>query len=102
MQPRILSLLDDLYDLAREYIIQHGDGVMPASALPTGAFLYEDFGFRWMSQNDNNHQVTWGVLKGAAQAMLGYLNEYKQFGMATFQIFDGPNLVGKGTFGPEP
>lgn len=22
--------------------------------------------------------------------------------MATFQIFDGPNLVGKGTFGPEP
>ncbi|MCJ1302716.1 hypothetical protein MMC08_005520 [Hypocenomyce scalaris] len=45
--------------------------------------------------NANNHQITWGVLSAAVEAMEAFMIQYG-FGEATFSIYDGANEVGEG------
>ena len=40
------------------------------------------------------------MVKSALKALLGFMNEYGKYGTTTFQIFDGFNQVGRGSFGP--
>lgn len=52
-------------------------------------------GAMWAVQNANNHQVTWGVMGAAVQAMLSFMLAYG-FGQAGFRIYDGGVVVGNG------
>jgi len=46
----------------------------------------------------NHHQLTWGVLGAALQAVKEYMSQSgNSFGTAYFSIFDGDNQTGKGS-----
>ncbi|KAI4125041.1 MAG: hypothetical protein LQ347_005505, partial [Umbilicaria vellea] len=44
--------------------------------------------------NANNHQMTWGVLGAAIQALLNLMWTQNWWGAATSTVFDGENQVG--------
>lgn len=48
--------------------------------------------------NANNHQVTYGVLGAVLSSMIEFM-QANGWGTATFEIWDGPNLVGGGVLG---
>lgn len=45
--------------------------------------------------NTNNHQLTWGVMKPAFDALKGYMNE-SGYGEIQFSIFEWAHEVGQG------
>ena len=45
--------------------------------------------------NTNNHQLTWGVVKAALEALNDYMNK-SGYGEVEFSIFDGAHEVGQG------
>lgn len=48
--------------------------------------------------NTNNHQLTWGVLGAAIDALRDYMSQAVTGpGESWFSIFDGQNEVGMGT-----
>lgn len=49
--------------------------------------------------NENNHQMTWGVLGSAIQAVQDCMLNIEEWGTATFSIWDGQNEVGFGVLG---
>lgn len=97
LDPLVIYTLTKAWAQVRDHISAHGDGVIPGGVFEFAAEL----GFEWYSGNTNNHQQTWGVVKAALSALLGFMAEYGEYGTATFAIFDGLNQVGQGSFGPE-
>lgn len=76
----------------------HGDGDLPSGE----AKWVGNNGMALRVTNANNHQLTWGVLGGALQAVTSIMGD-GPYGRASFVIFDGPNEVGKGVIlGPFP
>lgn len=49
--------------------------------------------------NENNHQMTWGVLGAAIQALQDCMEKIEEWGTASFSIWDGDNEVGYGVLG---
>ena len=45
--------------------------------------------------NANNHQLTWGVLAAAIQALLTLMGAQHWWGAATSTVYDGDNAVGE-------
>lgn len=63
-------------------------------------------GYRWLGARGltlravdaNNHQLTWGVLGAALEAVRDYMDHRgHSFGTAYFKIFDGENQTGEGS-----
>lgn len=48
------------------------------------------------AENANNHQITWGALCEAIEALASYMGN-AGFGRAWFMIFEGGNEVGVGS-----
>lgn len=87
-------MLSDAVDQIEAHIAKNGDGL-----IPHGAFDYQARGFSWYAANMNNHQLTWGVMRAAIDALIGFMLNYASYGKAQFSIFDGENHVGSGTLG---
>lgn len=53
-----------------------------------------------LAEDANHHQLTWGVLGAALQAIKEYMSQSgTSFGTAYFSIYDGDNQTGKGSIG---
>lgn len=64
-----------------------------------GQLLLEQYGINWFVKNQNNHQITWGVLGSAVEALTNFMVLYG-FGPVLIRIYDGINEVGQGSFLP--
>ena len=92
--PQVLEFLSDVLTEVRQHLSSNADG-----PIPNGRFSTEGYGVKWFVVNDNNHQVTWGVMGSAIEALTNFMVLYG-FGPAIFAIWDGPNLVGRGLLQP--
>lgn len=70
--------------------------------IDTGSFNYSKYGVTWYTVNDNNHQITRGVLRTAILTFISFAENQGEYGYAAFNIFDGANQVGKGVVRPGP
>ncbi|KAA6408694.1 MAG: hypothetical protein FRX48_07776 [Lasallia pustulata] len=52
-------------------------------------------GLTLTAMNANNHQLTWGVLAAAIQALLTLMGAQHWWGAATSTVYDGDNAVGE-------
>lgn len=52
--------------------------------------------------NDNNHQLTYGVVRSAVAAVREFMASDGDYGMMGFEIWDGDNQVGSGVIGYPP
>ena len=95
MSSVVVTMLSDALAYINTEISVRGDGLVP-----NGVFDYSSLGFQWYSVNSNNHQQTWGVVGEAIEALLTFMVKYSSYGMAHFNIYDGPNQVAAGTLGP--
>lgn len=87
-------MLSDAVDQIDAHIAKNGDGL-----IPHGAFDFQARGFSWYAVNMNNHQMTFGVVGAAIDALITFMLNYSSYGKAQFSIFDGENQVGTGTLG---
>lgn len=55
--------------------------------------------FELHAWNENNHQMSWGVLGAAIQAVQDCMLNIEEWGTATFSIWDGETEVGFGVLG---
>ena len=77
-----------------------GDGLIPG-----GMIQYQNTDLMMISQNANNHQQTFGVLRESITALLEYMRAQKKYGYSPsfveFNTYDGPNQVANATFRPK-
>lgn len=94
--PAITDLLADAQRHARVRVIAYGDALLAG-----GRFAWMGAGGMEVKvQNSNNHQVTYGVLTAALEALNGYMQSGRGLaGEADFVVFDGANEVGRGVVG---
>lgn len=94
--PAITELLLDAQRHIRVRLIAHGDTVIAG-----GRFDWMGAGHNEVKVlNSNNHQVTYGVLKAALEALASYMQSERGFvGEAGFVVYDGANEVGRGAVG---
>ena len=86
------ELLTNAYYTVQGYAILGGDALVAG-----GRFLYPGDGILFKVWNTNNHQLTWSVLRTALWAMKDFINSMNEFKTMAFAIYDGVNMVGKGT-----
>ncbi|MCJ1305346.1 hypothetical protein MMC08_008160, partial [Hypocenomyce scalaris] len=92
----VVQVLTACYSAVASHILQDGDGVIEG-----GAFSWQgNNGITLSTMNTNNHQNTWGVIGAAIIALQDFMQE-NGYGGATFSIWDGPNMVGRGWLGWE-
>lgn len=96
-QDVVLDTLAEAYEIIQQHLETNGDGVMPAGTFDR---FPSDEGLSITIANANNHQVTWGVLMTAFEALGDWMEQYG-YGSVIFQIYDGPNQVGRGSILPE-
>ena len=90
--------VENLLDAVTDYIIHLFDarGDTPVTG---GVFNWlTDDGLVLSAWNANNHQLTYGVLGAALDAVSDYMN-FNGFCRATFSVYDGVNQVGEGMIG---
>lgn len=95
--PRVISdLLDQAITYVQNYISTNQDGLIGSSG-------YRRLGgdaITLSAYDANNHQLTWGVLGAALQAVRDFMSQSgNSFGMVYFAIFDGENQTGEGRIG---
>ena len=90
-QQAIVALLEQALLAIHLHIEAHGDGDVPRGE----ARWAGNDGTVLRVANANNHQLTWGVLGVAIQGVKSVLGE-GALGRASFVIFDGRNMVGRG------
>lgn len=95
-QSVVLDTLAEVFEIAQQHIEGNGDGVMAAGTFDR---FPSDEGLEVSIINTNNHQVTWGVLESALEALADWMEQYG-YGSVVFQIYDGPNQVGRGSIIP--
>lgn len=98
--PAIPQLLLDLFNQLTRKIERGGDRVISDGVYVWGpggpGALVASF------MNDNNHQLTYGVVRSAVAAVRGYMASDGDYGMMGFDIWDGDNQVGSGVIGHAP
>ena len=90
----VLKVLSDALAVVRQAVAVGGDSV-----IPSGSFSFSKYSINCQASNANNHQLTWGVMGAAIEALANFMTLYG-FGAARFGIYDGDNLVGQGVFQP--
>lgn len=80
--------------LVQSAMTAHGaDGVIPVAG-NNFAIAAGSMGLIWA--NANNHQLTYGVLQNALEALRSWMIFFKACGIIEYVIFDGGNQVGTG------
>lgn len=105
--------LSSAYNAILAEIQHYGDGLVQRGAFSFpetgsdvagtsagGAAVVDGIGeLQLNAWNENNHQMSWGVLASAVEAVLDCMKNIEEWGTATFRIFDGDNEVGYGVLG---
>lgn len=94
--PLLLGFLTQALNEVRQHLHTNSDG-----PIPNGQWLFRKYGFNWFAMNDSNHQITWGVMGAAVEALTNFMVFYG-FSPTYFTIMDGLNIVGRGLLQPEP
>lgn len=81
----------------QDHIARHGDGLLEHGVFMFDLLAAENIDCHFYAANANNHQLTWGVVSAAIQAISNYMIVENNAGIATFQIFDGGTEVGFGS-----
>ncbi|MCJ1305304.1 hypothetical protein MMC08_008118 [Hypocenomyce scalaris] len=68
------------------YRVNPGGRHYPQPSIPEGMLL--------LAENADNHQITWGVLGAAIQAVLSLMAAQEWWGATTAVVYDGENEVG--------
>lgn len=89
--------IEHLLDAATSHII-HIVETWGDKAVDNGVFDWPNNGMALKAWNANNHQMTYGVLGAALDAVGDYMS-FNGFRRATFAIYDGANQVGEGVVG---
>lgn len=90
------SAVSDLLNEAHLDTLAHMYAVGEHALIPHGSFTQTGAqNLVFSVVNSNNHQVTWGVLTVAIEALAGYMGGVG-FGRAWFSIHEGSNEVGTG------
>lgn len=90
--------IESLLDAATDHIIHLVEAVGDTT-VTDGVFNWPtNNGLVLKAWNANNHQLTYGVLGAALDAVADYMN-FHGFCRATFAVFDGANQVGEGVVG---
>lgn len=95
-QSVVLDTMAEVYEVIQQHLQTYGDGVMAATSFDR---FPSDEGLEVSIWNANNHQVTWGVLESALEALGDWMEQYG-YGSVIFQIYDGSNQVGRGSILP--
>ncbi|MCJ1300797.1 ER membrane complex subunit 3 [Hypocenomyce scalaris] len=92
----IQEMLFAAYNSVVAHISTSGDGLVPAGMfhVSNGAT-----GMDLLCLNADNHQITWGMLGAALNALQDFMNSYQIWSAATFAIYDGENQVSVGSLG---
>lgn len=88
----LLAFFSDVMTEVRKHLFTNSDGPIPG-----GEFFFNEDGLHWFVMNYNNHQITWGVMRAAVEALTNFMVLYG-FGPAEFMIMDGMNIVARGLF----
>lgn len=95
--PAVPQLLLNLFNQLSRKIQRGGDGVISGGVYRWGpggpGALVASF------MNEDNHQLTYGVVHSAVAAVKAYMASNGQYGMMSFDIWDGDNQVGSGVIG---
>ena len=86
-------LLANVIHICQQHIQVAGDGVIQSGRLYTS--MVNGLGLELT--NANNHQLTWGVACAAVKTMYDYMHSQDIYGQAVMWIYDGVNVVGRGT-----
>lgn len=76
------------------HIVVFGDSVVS-----NGVFSWTAGNLAIHVWNANNHQITWGVLGAAVHALEDFMFHTQHWGGASFDIYDGQNMVARGLLG---
>lgn len=92
-------LLNVFNQLSRR-IQERGDGVVENGVYKWGPSRSGALVASFM--NANNHQLTYGVVYSAVAAVRDYMVREGDYGLLSFDIWDGDNQVGTGVLGYKP
>lgn len=93
-------LLGEAFTAILNNVQAHGDGLVPTGVFSFyGPAVGGHMGCSLHVWNTNNHQITWGVLGAALNALWEYMYANARHGGADFEIYDGPNQVALGAIG---
>ena len=81
----------------QDHIAAYGDGLLEHGIFMFDLLAAENVDCHFYAANSNNHQLNWGVVRAAIQALTSYMLVENNAGSATFTIFDGGNEVGFGS-----
>lgn len=91
-----MDLLTSSYHIIQIMINHHGDG-----PIDTGYFEWNTFApsmrLQLAVRNANNHQISYGVLKAAIDALNDYMIAFGYGLLEALTIYDGPNEVATGS-----
>lgn len=93
----ILAVLANALFGVQDHIAQHGDGLLQHGIFMFDLLAAENIDCHFYAANGNNHQLTWGVVGAAIQALSNYMLTEANAGVATFTIFDAGTEVGFGS-----
>lgn len=89
-----LWAVDQTISQVHSAMTAHGaDGVIPVAGDNLGIDARR-MGLIWA--NANNHQLTYGVLQNALEALRSWMIFFNACGIIEYDIFDGGNQVGTG------
>lgn len=94
---KVPDMLVACFTAIRTHIGVFGDGVVSP-----GVFSWSVTDLAMHVWNDNNHQITWGVLGAAVHALEDFMFSRQEWGGANFEIYDGQNKVAQGVLGLVP
>lgn len=98
--PAIPQLLLNLFNQLTRKIQRGGDSVISGGVYRWGSGFPHAIVVSFM--NANNHQLTYGVVRSAVAAVKGYMASDGDYGLMSFDIWDGDNQVGTGVIGYPP
>ena len=89
----VQELLNQAWGTVDDIIHSLGDDAVSTP----GGFNWAAEGLKLHTENANNGHTTWSALGGALVAVYDYMSAQANWGTATFTIFNGHSLVGKGS-----
>lgn len=92
----VLAFLNKVLNEVRQHLHTNSDG-----PILNGQFFVSTYGASWLAMNEGNHQLTWGVMGAAVEAVTNFMVLYG-FGPVIFLIYDGHNIVGRALLQPGP
>ena len=90
----MLSFLSAMASKISSRIVSYGSGSQVASGFTELGSARFPFGLKFWTIG--GHQLTWGEVQGAIEAISDYMNEAKIWAAVDFWIYEGDKIIGRG------